>query len=109
MSALPPKADIATSFKVSAARRGRITPQPKSTTAVRRPISTRWWAVMVGGRENVSGPLFYYGGLAMMRRVLDQGSRRAIHLFTASPPSPRQYRAALGLNIHPGLLHLRGR
>jgi len=26
--------------------------------------------------------------------------------FTTSPPSPRQYRAALGLNIHPGLLHL---
>src|SRR6516165_1367233 len=26
--------------------------------------------------------------------------------FTTSPPSPRQYRPALGLNIHPGLLHL---
>src|SRR5215472_6791701 len=26
--------------------------------------------------------------------------------FTTSPPSPRQYRAALGLNIHSGLLNL---
>src|SRR5262249_23550453 len=26
--------------------------------------------------------------------------------FTTSAPSPRQYRAELGLNIHPGLLHL---
>src|SRR5262249_8917342 len=26
--------------------------------------------------------------------------------FTTSPPSPRQYRAALGLNIYPGLLNL---
>jgi hypothetical protein len=26
--------------------------------------------------------------------------------FTTSRPSPRQYRAALGLNIHPGLLHV---
>jgi hypothetical protein len=26
---------------------------------------------MVGGRENVSEPLFYYGGLAMMRQAYD--------------------------------------
>jgi hypothetical protein len=32
-------------------------------------------------------------------RVLDQGSPRATHLFTTSPPRPRQNRAALGLNI----------
>jgi len=30
----------------------------------------------------------------------------ALLTFTTSPPSPRQYRVALGLIIHPGLLHL---
>ena len=39
-------------------------------------------------------------------RVLDQGSRRATHLLRFPRRAPGKYRAALGLNIHPGLLNL---
>ena len=36
-------------------------------------------------------------------RVVDQGSRRVTHLLRLLRRAPREYRAALGLNIHPGL------
>ena len=75
-----------------------------------RTLVSRVFDERSAGRvEQVSGERKAVGGERTGRQRFSAGELRIATRhspFSTSPPSPRQYRAALGLNIHPGLLHV---